>query len=59
MADGAMQKIKVEQHTFTGTLWCIGWLFTIGFLHLGFWKAIFAIVIWPYYLGSNFSSPAH
>jgi uncharacterized membrane protein len=59
MADGAMQKIKVEQHTFTGTLWCIGWLFTIGFLHLGFWKAIFAIAIWPYYLGSNFSSLAH
>lgn len=46
-----MQKIKVEQHTFTGGLWFMLWLFTIGFLHLTFWKGVLAIIIWPYYLG--------
>ena len=54
-----MQKIRIEQHTFMGTLWCAAWLFTIGFLHLGFWKGVLAIVLWPYYLGANFSSLAH
>ncbi|HRY60669.1 MAG TPA: hypothetical protein P5266_00620 [Candidatus Fermentibacter sp.] len=33
-------------------LWTIGWLFTIGFLRLAFWKAVLAILIWPWYLGS-------
>jgi uncharacterized membrane protein len=56
---GAMEKIKVEQHTFMGTVWCGGWLFSIGFLHLSFWKAVLAILLWPYYLGINFSSLAH
>jgi hypothetical protein len=32
-------------------LWTIGWLFTIGFAHPFFWKAVLAILIWPYYLG--------
>ncbi len=35
----------------TGPLWFIGWVFTIGFSHLVFWKAVLALVIWPYYLG--------
>jgi hypothetical protein len=47
----AMEKIKIEQHSFSGTLWFAGWLFTIGFLHLTFWKGALAIVLWPYYLG--------
>ena len=37
-----------------GPVWAVGWLFTIGFLHLAFWKAVTAIVIWPYYLGVFF-----
>jgi hypothetical protein len=45
-----MQKIKIEQHGAAG-LWFAGWLFTIGFLHLTFWKGVLAIVIWPYYIG--------
>jgi hypothetical protein len=54
-----MQKIRIEQHTFMGTLWFAAWLFTIGFLHLTFWKGAFAIVVWPYNLGAHFSSVAH
>lgn len=55
----AMEKIKIEQHGLVGGLWFGAWLFTIGFLHLTFWKGVFAIVIWPYYLGVKFSSLLH
>ena len=38
-----------------GVLWFIGWLFTIGYAHLPFLKAVFALIAWPYYLGSALS----
>ena len=31
--------------------WFAGWLFTISFANLVWWKIILAIVVWPYYLG--------
>ena len=35
-----------------GPLWFIGWLFSIGYLHMPFfWKGALALIIWPYYLG--------
>ena len=37
-----------------GPLWFIGWLFTIGYLKLAFWKGVLALVVWPYYLGVFF-----
>ena len=43
---------SVNHGTITGSLWIIGWLFTIGFLRLAFWKGFLALIIWPYYLGS-------
>jgi hypothetical protein len=54
-----MEKVRVEQHSSMGILWVGGWLFTIGFLHLTFWKGVLAIVLWPYYLGTMFSSLPH
>jgi len=48
-------KIKVEHQTLSGGLWVAAWLFTIGFLKLGFWQGVLAIVVWPYYLGAAFS----
>jgi hypothetical protein len=54
-----MEKAKIEHHTFMGSVWVLGWLFTIGFLHLGFTKAVFAILLWAYYLGVHFSHVAH
>jgi hypothetical protein len=57
--EGYMEKIKIEQHSFTGSLWVAGWLFTIGFLHLTFWKGMLAILIWPYYLGARLNSHLH
>jgi len=52
-----MEKIKIENHSFSAFSWFAGWLFTIGFLHLAFWKGVVAIVLWPYFIGlavSNF-----
>ena len=49
-----MQKVRVEG--VTGGIWVGGWLFTIGFLHLAFWKGVLAFVLWPYYLGVAFSA---
>jgi hypothetical protein len=51
-------RIKIEQHTLTGGLWCAAWLFTIGFLHLNFWRGVLAIILWPYYIGAHFSAVA-
>lgn len=30
--------------------WLAGWLFTIFFARLVWWKALLAIVAWPYFL---------
>lgn len=49
-----MERIKIENHTFSGGLWFAAWLFTIGFLQLSFWKAVLALIVWPYYLGTFF-----
>ncbi len=54
-----MEKTRIERHTFMGTAWLAAWLFTIGFLHLGFWKGILAIALWAYYLGLHFRFLAH
>ncbi len=50
-----MQKIKVENHVLSGGFWFAAWLFTIGFLKLTFWQGVFAIIIWPFYLGAAFA----
>ncbi len=50
----AESKIKVENHSIAGGLWFGGWLFTLGFLQLSFFKGVLAILLWPYYLGIYF-----
>ncbi|HEY9167507.1 MAG TPA: hypothetical protein VIS48_15245 [Candidatus Kryptonia bacterium] len=52
-----MERIKIENSGFSGMIWVIGWLFTIGFLKLTFWKAVLAIILWPYYIGVTLSWP--
>ena len=46
-----MEKIKIENSGAVGIIWLIGWLFTIGFAQLTFWKGVLAVFVWPYYLG--------
>lgn len=38
-------------HGVGGGLWFAGWLFTIGFVGLPWWKILFGLVVWPLYLG--------
>lgn len=54
-----MEKIKVENHSFTAFSWFAGWLFTIGFLSLPFWKGLLAIILWPYYIGQVIAAAVH
>jgi len=56
---GNPQKIRIEQHTFTGGLWFATWLFTIGYLHLSFWRSVLALVLWPYYIGVHAGTLMH
>ena len=51
MADS---KVKVVNNSICGGLWFVGWLFTLGFLKLAFWKGVLALIFWPYYLGDYF-----
>ncbi len=46
-------KGNIEVAGLVGPLWFIGWLFTIGYVHLGFGKGVLALLLWPYYLGST------
>lgn len=55
----SMDKIKIEQHGSLGMLWFGAWLFTVGYLHLGFWKGVLAVLLWPYYLGALLRASAH
>lgn len=41
----------VESGKLAGVIWFMGWLFTIGFAELVWWKIILGIVVWPLYLG--------
>jgi hypothetical protein len=47
------ERIRIEQHSAAGLSWFIGWLFSIGFLQLSFWRGVLALFIWPYYVGSS------
>jgi hypothetical protein len=54
-----MERIRIEQHSVGGLLWAGGWLFTIGFEHLTFWQGLFALLLWPYYLGITVATWLH
>ena len=45
--------VKIEQHGGAGMAWLIGWLFSIGFLKMSFFKGLLALFIWPYFIGAH------
>ena len=47
--------VRVVQHGGLGLIWFAGWLFTIGYLHLGFWQGLLGLLVWPYFLGAHFA----
>lgn len=49
-----MDRKVVVQNGSVGMLWFAGWLFSIGFLKLGFWQGLLGLIVWPYFLGSHF-----
>jgi hypothetical protein len=52
------KSVKIEQHSGLGVAWFIGWLFSVGFLKMGFFKGVVALFIWPYFLGVHFEEAA-
>ena len=53
MADDRGSRGHVGGSAAGGSLWLIGWLFTLGYLHLPFWRAVLGLIIWPYFLGAG------
>lgn len=49
------ERIHISQSLSLGSLWVAGWLFSIGFLQLGFWQGLIGIIVWPYFLGAHFA----
>ncbi|MDE2399981.1 MAG: hypothetical protein KGL67_03165 [Patescibacteria group bacterium] len=49
-----MPNIIINHDNVFGVLWAIGWLFSIGYLRLSFWRGVLALIVWPYYLGKKF-----
>jgi hypothetical protein len=49
-----METVRIEHHSLSGGLWFAAWLFTLGYLELGFFKGVLAILLWPYFLGQAF-----
>lgn len=52
--DVKVTRVSRDSGAMLGPLWVMGWLFTIGYLKLSFWKGVLAIVLWPYDLGAFF-----
>jgi hypothetical protein len=51
MTQEVMRRPNAATHSsLAGTLWFAGWLFTIAFARLVWWKALLALVAWPYFL---------
>ena len=53
MTDKHIVRGKMEVAGLVGPIWCMGWLFTIGYAQLSFGRGLLAIALWPYYLGSS------
>lgn len=45
-----MEKIKIINQS-NGMVWFVGWLFAAGLLHMEGWRILYALVLWPYYIG--------
>jgi len=46
----AVIRTRPAPNGLAGMLWFAGWLFTIAFAKLVWWKAILGLVLWPYFL---------
>ncbi len=51
MSEGSKNVNINSPGAFAGPLWFAGWLFTISFAQLAWWKIILGVVVWPFFLG--------
>ena len=42
--------VHVQSGSLAGVFWSAGWMFTIAFAKLIWWKALLSIIIWPWFL---------
>jgi hypothetical protein len=50
MSEQSKSRVRPAPNGVGGLFWFGGWLFTIAFARLVWWKAILGLVIWPYYI---------
>lgn len=50
------KRIRIEPRGGLELLWFASWLFIIGYLNMGFWKAVLGLVVWPCFLGVGISA---
>jgi hypothetical protein len=50
MSQEVMSRSRPAAHDVGGLFWFGGWLFTIAFAKLVWWKAILGLLVWPYFL---------
>ena len=50
MAQETKRRTVHVQSGMAGAFWSAGWMFTIAFAKLIWWKALLALIIWPWYL---------
>ena len=56
IGEGRMErKININNGGCFGIVWFGGWLFSIGYLHLGFWQGLLGLIVWPYFMGAHFA----
>jgi hypothetical protein len=48
--DIVVRKMPARSAGHAGMFWFAGWLFTLGFTKLVWWKALIALIVWPYFL---------
>jgi acyl-coenzyme A synthetase/AMP-(fatty) acid ligase len=42
--------VHVNNGSMAGAFWTAGWMFTIAFAKLIWWKALLGLIVWPWYL---------
>ena len=47
------RRMRMRGAGFMGAFWFAGWLFSIGYIHLVWWKIILGIVVWPWFMGNH------
>lgn len=51
-AEDKGKAVRLQNSSSAGTIWFIGWMFTLSFAKLVWWKGLLGLLIWPYYLGA-------